>query len=120
MSNIAFPYAIDSSGRTAHAGLADHVRQMMAQILFTTPGERVNRPDFGSGVMQAVFAGNSDLLAGTIETATQAALQRWLDHLIDVDTVRVENQDATLTVHVAYTLKALGEPRSDTFEIPVS
>ncbi|MDJ0784950.1 MAG: GPW/gp25 family protein [Desulfosarcinaceae bacterium] len=119
MNAIAFPYTIDSSGRTARSDQIAHVREMITQILFTTPGERVNRPDFGSGLMQAVFAGNSDLLAGTIETATQAALQRWLDHVIDVDTVRVASQDAILRVHVAYTLKLYGEPRSDTFEIPV-
>ena len=49
MSNLAFPYGFDTTGRTATTDLPDHIRDMILQILFTSPGERVNRPTFGSG-----------------------------------------------------------------------
>ena len=50
----------------------DHVRDLIEQVLFTTPGERVNRPTFGSGLLQLVFAPNSDALAAATEMTVQA------------------------------------------------
>ena len=57
--NIDFPFHSDSRGRTATTDDDDHIRDMIEQFLFTNPGERVNRPDFGSGLLQLVFAPNS-------------------------------------------------------------
>ena len=57
--NIDFPFQFDRRGRTATTSDAGHVRDMIEQLLFTNPGERVNRPDFGSGLQQLVFAPNS-------------------------------------------------------------
>ena len=57
--NIDFPFHFDARGRTATPPTTDHIRDMIEQLLFTAPGERVNRPDFGSGLLQMVFAPNS-------------------------------------------------------------
>ena len=76
--NIAYPFAINGRGRTATAGDADHIRDLIEQLLFTSPGERVNRPDLGSGLMQMVYTPNSPELAATLQFTLQAALQRWL------------------------------------------
>lgn len=103
--NIDFPFHFDARGRTAAVGDDEHIREMIEQLLLTNPGERVNRPDFGSGLLQLVFAPNSPELAATLQFTMQAALQRWLGDLIQVDTVQVEHNEATLRVTVQYTIR---------------
>jgi len=103
--NVKFPLQFDNRGRTAEAGYDDHIRDMIEQILFTSPGERVNRPDFGSGLLQLVFQPNSIELATTVQFLTQSSLQQWLGELIDVNAVEVETYDSTLQVTVKYTIR---------------
>src|ERR1700684_4374963 len=101
--DLAFPYGFDGTGRTAQA--ADppaHIASLIEQVLFTAPGERVNRPTFGSGTAQLVFEPNADVLAAAQQQAIQAGLQQWLSDLIRVQSVTVVNNDATLQVTVAY------------------
>ena len=114
--NIDFPFHIDSRGRTAECDDATHVRQMLEQLLFTNPGERVNRPDFGSGLLQLVFAPNSPELAAALQFTIQASLQRWLGDVIQVQTLEVTSRDATLCVVLQYVVLRTGETRVDTFE----
>jgi phage baseplate assembly protein W len=103
--NLAFPYRIDGRGRTAEAASDDaHLRDLIEQLLFTMPGERVNRPDFGCGLMQLVFAPNSLELAATVQALVHGALQQWLGYLLRIDEVAAEARDSTLTVTVAYTV----------------
>src|SRR6185436_3728743 len=96
--NIDYPFHFDGRGQTATTDDDDHIREMIEQFLFTNPGERVNRPDFGSGLLQLVFAPNSPELAATLQFTTQAGLQRWLGDVIDVQTLRVSAEDSTLRV----------------------
>jgi phage baseplate assembly protein W len=100
--NLDFPYDFDPRGRTAETDYDPHIRDLIEQVLFTAPGERVNRPDFGSGLLRLVFAPNSDELAATTQYLVQGSLQQFLGDLIQVDAVEVENQDATLRVSVRY------------------
>ncbi len=102
--NMSFPYAVDSRGRTAQAIRDEHIRDLIEQILFTSPGERVNRPDFGTGLMQLVFAPNSDELAATLQMLIRGALQQWLGDRISVENVSAQSRDGTLTVSVSYTV----------------
>jgi phage baseplate assembly protein W len=105
MMNIAFPYRIDGRGRSAEADSDDaHLRDMIEQVLFTVPGERVNRPDFGCGLLQLVFAPNSVELAATLQVLVQGALQQWLGDLLRIDEVATDSVDATLSVQVRYTV----------------
>jgi uncharacterized protein len=114
-SDIDFPFAIDAHGRTATAGLDDHVRDMIEQLLFTRPGERVNRPDFGAGLMHQVFAVASPEAATALEYTTRAALQRWLGDLIEVQALEVRAVDASLEVTLRYLIRATGERPVQTF-----
>ena len=107
--NVDFPYHFDSRGRTAEAGEDDHIRDMIEAVLFTSPGERVNRPTFGSGLLQLVFAPNSDELAAATQFLVQGSLQQWLGDLIEVNDVRVENADSRLEVTVVYTVRRTQE-----------
>ena len=76
---LDFPFHVDGRGRSAETAEDDHIRDMIFQVLFTNPGERVNRPDFGCGVKQLVFMPNSDALATATQFLVQGSLQRWLD-----------------------------------------
>jgi phage baseplate assembly protein W len=112
---LRFPYAIDGRGRTAEAHHAEWVRGLIEQVLFTSPGERVMRPDFGSGVTQLVFAPNSIELAAATRTLVQGALQHWLANVILVEDVTVDAIDAALTVTVTYTILRTGARATETF-----
>jgi phage baseplate assembly protein W len=113
--NIDYPFHFDARGRTASTDDADHIRDMIEQVLFTAQGERVNRPDFGSGLLQMVFAPNSTELAAALQFTTQAALQRYLGDLIDLQQLEVTAQDATLSVVVKYVIRATQQPQESTF-----
>ena len=113
--NLGYPFDFDRQGRTATAEADEHVRQMIEQLLFTAPGERVNRPSFGSGLGQLVFAPNSDQLAAALHASTQAALQQFLGDVIEVHDLEVINEDARLNVKLDYSILATNEQRSDNF-----
>lgn len=115
MLNIDFPYRIDGRGLTAATDYDDHVRDMIEELLFTNTGERVNRPTFGSGLLQLVFAPNSPELAATLQFTVQAALQSYLGDVIKLQSLQVTAQDSTLQVVVKYTVIASGNNRTDTF-----
>ncbi len=114
--DIDFPFHFDALGRTAATGYDDHVRDMIVQLLFTNPGERVNRPDFGSGLRQLVFAPNSPELAAALQYTVQAALQRWLGDVIQVLALEVVSEDSTLRITIEYAVLRTGETRTETFE----
>ncbi|TKD47379.1 GPW/gp25 family protein [Azotobacter chroococcum] len=113
--NIDFPYHIAADGRTATTDDADHVRDMIELLLFTHPGERVMRPDFGTGLLQFVFAPNSPELAAALQLTVQAALTQFLGDVIEVRELRVEAIEAELRVTLAYVLRASGETQTETF-----
>jgi phage baseplate assembly protein W len=116
--DIDYPLRFDGRGRTADTGRDDHLGDMIEQLLFTNPGERVNRPDFGSGLLELVFAPNSPELAAALQFSMQAALQRWLGDLIDIEGLTVQSDDGTLRVELRYVSKQTGTRRSDIFERP--
>lgn len=107
--NVDFPYHYDGRGHTADAATDDHIRDLIEQVLFTSPGERVNRPTFGCGLMQLIFAPNSDELAAATQYLVQGALQQWLGDLIQVEDVAVENDDSELRVTVQYVVRRTQE-----------
>ena len=118
MQTLDHPYHFDGRGRTATTGEADHVRDLIEQVLFTSPGERVMRPDFGAGLLALVFEPNSSTLAATTQFLVQSALQQHLSHLIAVNAVTVENIDAALQVTVQYAVFADGSTQHATFALP--
>ncbi|QGZ38223.1 hypothetical protein IP92_01477 [Pseudoduganella flava] len=116
--DIDYPFHY-ADGITARTDTNDHVRDMIEQLLFTQPGERVNRPDFGSGLMQMVFAPNSPELAATLQFTLQAALLQWLGDVIDVRALEVTAQDATLRVTLSYAVRGAA-PQTVQFEREVA
>lgn len=104
MTNIAFPFHIDGRGRTALTNDDGHVRDLIEQLLFTNPGERVNRPNFGSGLLALVFQPNSQELASALQFSIQAGLQQWLGDLIQVDSVEAASNDGSLQISIGYVI----------------
>jgi phage baseplate assembly protein W len=101
-THVAFPLRLDGRGRTATASDEDYLRGLIEQVLFTRPGERVNRPDFGSGVDALVFAPGGDELANATQALVHGALQRHLGDLIRVDQVDVRAVESTLEIVVVW------------------
>src|SRR5262245_25095467 len=113
--NVSYPFQFDGLGRTASAGDDQHIRDLIEQVLFTAPGERVNRPDFGCGLRQLVFASNSEELASTTQFVVQSSLQQWLGDLIQVNEVQVVSDDSSLVVTVQYIIRRTGQQQSTQF-----
>jgi hypothetical protein len=110
MTHVDYPFRVDGRGRTATAGQDEHVRDLIEQVLFTNPGERVNRPTFGSGLLALVFAPNSDALAASSQLTVQGNLQQWLGDVIQVHDVQVEDDEAELRVVVRYSIRRTQQP----------
>jgi uncharacterized protein len=110
---IAHPIAIDAGSRELlrETDYAKHVEQMMMQVLFTAPGERINRPEFGCGLRQMVFAPNGDVTAGLVKITVFQALERWLRSVIKVQDVQVRAVSETLELRIAYLLLSNQEQR---------
>jgi phage baseplate assembly protein W len=115
MTQFAFPFSIGSDGRTASVEYDDHIRDMIEQVLFTAPGERVMRPTFGCGLLQAVFAPNSDELAATLQYLAQTSLQQWLGDLIVLQSIQIVASDSTLNVTVQYVVKLTSTSATTTY-----
>ncbi|MFJ1749609.1 GPW/gp25 family protein [Streptomyces sp. NPDC088116] len=115
-TDIAFPFRSDRRGRTAHASYDDHVRDLIEQLLFTSPGERVMRPDFGCGLLDLVFTPNSPELASALELSVQASLQRWLGELIEVQALDVVSEENVVRVYLSYVVRSTATRRDEVFE----
>jgi phage baseplate assembly protein W len=111
--DVRHPVALDPGlGRlAAESDYGQHIDQMIRQLLLTTPGERVNRPDFGCGLRDMVFAANGQVTAGLTQVAVFQALGEWLGSVIDVEDVAVDAVDEKLEVRIAYVVRARGEHR---------
>ncbi|GAA2926948.1 GPW/gp25 family protein [Kitasatospora cinereorecta] len=115
-SDLAFPFRTDRRGRTAHARYDEHVRDLVEQLLFTSPGERLMRPDFGCGLLDLVFTPNSPELASAMELSVQASLQRRLGELIDVESLDVVSEENVVRVCLRYVVRSTGSRRDEVFE----
>ena len=109
--SIKYPFALDRGAHTLmeEQDFSAHVRQLILQVLFTSPGERMNRPDFGCGLRRMVFAPNSEATASLTQVTVFQALQKWLGSMIEVLDVKVKAVDEKLQVNIVYVLKARQE-----------
>ncbi|WP_251096594.1 GPW/gp25 family protein [Streptomyces sp. Caat 7-52] len=111
--HLGFPLRLDGRGRLASVDDEEYLRGLVETALFTRPGERVNRPEFGSGVDQLLFAPGGDELAHTTQALVQAAVQQCLGDLLRVEEVTVDAVDAVLAVTVVYTPLLHGAPSGE-------
>ncbi len=113
MLSLNFPLTFDEGGQTAVADDRAHVRQLVELVLFTNPGERVNRPDFGCGLLQLVFEPNSEQLAAALQASVQASLHQWLGDVIAIESLDVQAIDAKLAIELNYVVTRTGEQRTE-------
>lgn len=104
--SFPFPFGVTGAGGITASGGDEAIRGKIIQVLFTAPGERVNRPDFGCGLFNLVFEANNAVLAAAMEFTIGQALARWLDEEIIVDGIDVTPEEETVTIEIAYTKKA--------------
>jgi uncharacterized protein len=112
--NIDFPFRFDGRGKTAETSDEDHIRDMIEQFLLTNHGERVNRPDFGSGILQLIFAPNSPELAAALQLTIQSGLQRWLGDSIEIQSLEVDSKESSVSIDVKYLVRRTQEIRTAT------
>jgi uncharacterized protein len=112
---IDYPFHFDGNGRTASANQDDHVRDLIEQVLFTTPGERVNRPDFGSGLLRSVFEPLGDAFAAATESTVRGALVQWLSEIATIEDVAINRNDSTIEVTVRYVVRGTEERQTAQF-----
>ncbi len=120
MTHIAFPLAFDTRGRSAALSDADYVRMLIGQLLLTSPGERVMRPDFGSGLRQLLFGGTDPAIAVAVELGLQGALNQWMGDLIDAQRIDVVADEATLRITISYLLRTTGAAGVAVIERPMA
>lgn len=114
MVDVSHPFSFGPDGRTATASRSDHVRDLIEQVLFTNPGERVNRPDFGSGLQGIVFEPNGEAVAAALRARVEAALQHWLADVIALEAVTTRSDDGVLEVTVQYVERVTAQRRTET------
>ena len=113
---LRFPYSIDRTGRSAQPdSSAEHVRELIEAVLFTAPGERVNRPTFGTGVRQLIFEPAGEQMQAAVGHLVRGALQQWLADYIEVHDVTVDAHESTVEITLVYVLRTSGETRTETF-----
>jgi len=98
---IGFPFHFEY-GRVATADNDDYVRQLIAQVLFTMPGQRVNRPQFGCGAAMLVFEPDSSQLAAATQHMLAAQIERYLGDVLQVQGITVSNDGDTVAILVSY------------------
>lgn len=118
--NIDHPFHFDALGAMATTTDADHLRDLLEQLLLTGPGERVNRPDFGCGLLRQVFEPNNAEIAAAVQFTVMASIQRWLGDLIEPRAVDVLAEDSTLAITVRFVVRRTGEARDEIFRAEVS
>ena len=114
---VAHPLQVDARGGTARTGQPGYLRDLIEQVLFTAPGERLNRPDFGAGLGQLVFSPTGPEVAATTQMMVHGALQLWLGDLIDVSEVLVTAADSTLIVEISYSARVSQQPGTVRFAV---
>jgi uncharacterized protein len=104
-----YPFRIGGEGGVALTSAEDHLRDLIEQVLFTNPGERVNLPEFGCGLQKLVFAGNDEILNATVRFIVAQNLNRWLGDRMIVEAVTIVNDEETLGIEVVYRVRRTRE-----------
>jgi uncharacterized protein len=109
------PFRFGAQGGVAVIDDPDrHLRDKIEAALFTSPGERVNRPDFGVGIDRAVFDTMNELAVAALEFRVTQALAREIgdDLILDSVNVRAEQEEGTLFVDIAFRRRTDRKPRT--------
>ncbi len=121
VSYMKFPFAMTPKGPAASTRM-DHIREQVMQVLFTSPGERVFRPEFGFGARQHVFEPNAPSMHELVQSRLYGSLAEALAGEVDPKTLKVEvsappDDPAQLLVRITYVIAALQKEESHAFKL---
>jgi uncharacterized protein len=85
---MAFPPRVGADGRFAWSEGEENVRETIALVLKTEPGERVGVPEFGAGLGRFLFEPNIPATHARVRDAILRALARW-ERRVEVEAVEV-------------------------------
>ncbi|TKB25859.1 phage baseplate protein [Desulfopila sp. IMCC35006] len=110
---LKFPFTINAEGPLT-SSRADHVREQIEQLLFTSPKERVFRPEFGVGIRRLVFEPNNTALWNITHKQLLSSLAEALHGEVDSKTIEVslQSQDSQLIILISYKLAAINRQES--------
>ena len=113
---LKFPFSMGQNGPKTSTR-SEHVREQIEQVLFTSPKERVFRPEFGIGVRRLVFEPNNIALRNTTVKRLNATLAEALHGEVDPRTLEIEvsNEGEKLNIQISYVLAAINKKESHTF-----
>jgi uncharacterized protein len=114
---VAHPLRVGAHGATARTDQLGYLHDLIEQVLFTAPGERVNRPEFGAGIAQLVFAPVGPEVAATTQLQVHAALEQWLGNVIEVADVAVTSEESSLVVEISYVARISRQPGTVRFAL---
>lgn len=115
--HLDFPFGIGEDRRIRTTDTYDHIKDEIIIILLTSPGERVNQPEFGCGLKEMVFAPNDEILSTMVDFKIVQALDRWLGDKILTDQVNVQSTDENLLIEIVYTVRETSEQDSLTLTV---
>jgi len=115
---LSFPFWMDGAAPALDSRSA-HIRGQIEQVLFTLPGERVFRPEFGAGLKALVFEPNDTPLWQITQRRLLASLAEALQGEVDPKSISVDvsGDDASLNIAISYTLAAIGQRENQIFTI---
>ncbi len=115
---LKFPFSVGDDG-VKTSSRSEHVREQIEQVLFTSPKERVFRPEFGVGVRRLVFEPNNVTLRNTTVKQLNASLAEALHGEVDPRTLEigVSNEGEKLIIHISYVLAVINRQESHTFTL---
>jgi uncharacterized protein len=115
---LKFPFTIKPDGPQTSSRI-DHVREQIEQLLFTSPKERVFRPEFGAGIRRLVFEPNSTALWNITHKQLLSSLAEALHGEVEAKTldVQLEQQDSKLVILISYKLAAINRQETQAFTI---
>jgi hypothetical protein len=119
--SLSFPLRPGADGRLVWSEGARNIRESIAVILKTEPGERIALPDFGAGLSRFLFEPNDPATHARIEDSITRALARWEQRIAveAVDVVADPAQASAALATVTYRLVATGTREMTTASIPL-
>ena len=118
---MAFPFRVGSDG-VHNATRFEHIKQQVEQVLFTSPGERVFRPEFGFGARRHVFEPNSGALWEYAQNRLYGSLAEALAGEVDPKTLQVDvgahdDKPEVMLVRIRYVIAALQKEEIHEIEV---
>lgn len=127
MSKLNQPVYMDFPLRLGRSGAATlqripHIRDQIEMVLFTDPGERWFRPEFGAGIRTLVFEPNGSPLWQITKQRLQASLAEALagevaPRDLDINVQADPDFAERLAISISYRLAALNHSDRVEFEV---